>query len=156
MRKNTPTIDPLQILKIVCDYYQMEEVRVLGKSRRQPIIKARHIARFLIRFNTDLGLNEIARLMIGSKHKGNDHTTILNSCKVVTNWMETDEDFNLEVQEIQMRVMEHKKMLIDQLKAELVERRLKLLEKEPPQLPEPKLVRMEILSPADEVRRKYL
>jgi hypothetical protein len=156
MKKNSLCIDPSEIIRIVCEYYDLSIELVMGKSRRKKIAVARHVSRFLIRFNTDLTLNEVAMLMIGSKQKCNDHTSILNSCTVVSNWMETDEEFNMDVQHIQMRVLEYKRQIIDELKEDLAKRKLKVLEREPAKLPEPILVRMGTLSPADEVRRKYL
>lgn len=62
------------VVKIVSDYYSLEESLVYEKTRRKEIVKARQIVMYLLRedFNVSYPL-------IGQKLGGKDHTTVIHS-----------------------------------------------------------------------------
>lgn len=62
------------VVKIVCDYYSLEESSIYEKTRRKEIVKARQIVMYLLRedFNVSYPL-------IGQKLGGKDHTTVIHS-----------------------------------------------------------------------------
>lgn len=62
------------VVKIVSDYYSLEESSVYEKTRRKEIVKARQIVMYLLRedFNVSYPL-------IGQKLGGKDHTTVIHS-----------------------------------------------------------------------------
>ncbi len=62
------------VVKIVSDYYNLEESSVYEKTRRKEIVKARQIVMYLLRedFNVSYPL-------IGQKLGGKDHTTVIHS-----------------------------------------------------------------------------
>ena len=67
-------VGPRRILETVATTVGIELEDLTGSSRKKALVKARHIAIFLIRENTSLSLPEIGRLM-GNR----DHTTIYHA-----------------------------------------------------------------------------
>ncbi|MDP2788712.1 MAG: chromosomal replication initiator protein DnaA [bacterium] len=62
------------VVKIISDYYNLEESSIYEKTRRKEIVKARQIVMYLLRedFNVSYPL-------IGQKLGGKDHTTVIHS-----------------------------------------------------------------------------
>jgi len=62
------------VVKMVSDYYSLEESSVYEKTRRKEIVKARQVVMYLLRedFNVSYPL-------IGQKLGGKDHTTVIHS-----------------------------------------------------------------------------
>jgi chromosomal replication initiator protein len=62
------------VVKIVSDFYNLEEASIYEKTRRKEIVKARQVVMFLLRedFNVSYPL-------IGQKLGGKDHTTVIHS-----------------------------------------------------------------------------
>ena len=72
--KKTIPVGPSRILEAVATTVGIELEDLTGSSRKKALVKARHIAIFLIRESTSLSLPEIGRLM-GNR----DHTTIYHA-----------------------------------------------------------------------------
>jgi len=69
------------VVKIVSDYYSLEEASIYEKTRKKEIVKARQVVMYLLRedFNVSYPL-------IGQKLGGKDHTTVIHSyLKIKTN-----------------------------------------------------------------------
>lgn len=92
------TID--HVVKVVCEYLNIDSERFLSKSRTREIAQARQIAMYLSKQHTKAPLTAI-----GSAIGGRNHATVLHSCKAVTNLMETDKAFRSQVEEIEKLVM---------------------------------------------------
>ncbi len=62
------------VVKIISDYYNLEESSIYEKTRRKEIVKARQIVMYILRedFNVSYPL-------IGQKLGGKDHTTVIHS-----------------------------------------------------------------------------
>ncbi len=62
------------VVKIISDYYNLEESSIYEKTRRKEIVKARQVVMYLLRedFNVSYPL-------IGQKLGGKDHTTVIHS-----------------------------------------------------------------------------
>jgi len=62
------------VVKIVSDYYNLEETSIYEKTRRKEIVKARQMVMYILRedFNVSYPL-------IGQKLGGKDHTTVIHS-----------------------------------------------------------------------------
>lgn len=89
-------LSPEKIKEVVCGYFSVSEDSVASKSRVRDVANARHIAMYLSKQMTKKSLSEIGRV-IG----GRDHATVLHSCSVVNDLMETDKDFRSHVEEIE-------------------------------------------------------
>lgn len=81
-----PTID--EIILIVCRYYDVKRIDLLGKRRHQSISLPRQVCMFLARAHTRLSLEEI-----GAQFGGRDHTTVMHAVKTVKAKQSTDTAF---------------------------------------------------------------
>ena len=62
------------VVKIVSNYYSLEESSVYEKTRRKEIVKARQIVMYLLREDFN-----VSYTLIGEKLGGKDHTTVIHS-----------------------------------------------------------------------------
>ncbi|OGI95506.1 hypothetical protein A2917_03045 [Candidatus Nomurabacteria bacterium RIFCSPLOWO2_01_FULL_42_17] len=86
------------VVKIVSEYYKLEEDSVYEKTRKKEIVKARQIVMYLLRedFNVSFPL-------IGQKLGGKDHTTVIHSCLKIKNDLKNDPQLLQELE--QLRIM---------------------------------------------------
>jgi len=70
--------NPDDILKAVCQHYQIEPEQIKGTSRKRDYVVPRQIAMYLMRELSRQSLNQI-----GAIFGGKDHTTVLHSCQKV-------------------------------------------------------------------------
>lgn len=82
--KPQPSIE--DIIRVVCEYFDVKRVDLLGKRRHQSISLPRQICMFLARAHTRLSLEEI-----GAQFGGRDHSTVIHAVKSVTAKQEQDE-----------------------------------------------------------------
>ncbi len=66
-----------QIIKTVASYFRLRSTDLLGKVRRQPVVRARHMAMAMAKQLTNLSLSEIGDAF------ARDHTTVLHACRNV-------------------------------------------------------------------------
>jgi chromosomal replication initiator protein len=66
------TFHPDEIIKNVCDYYNIKPTQLKGAKRDASLVKARQVAMFLLKRELGLTFNEIGGLL-----GGRDHTTIM-------------------------------------------------------------------------------
>ncbi|MEK7219230.1 MAG: chromosomal replication initiator protein DnaA [Patescibacteria group bacterium] len=85
------------VVKLVSEYYKLEESSVYEKTRKKEIVKARQIVMYLLRedFNVSYPL-------IGQKLGGKDHTTVIHSCLKVKNDLKTDPQLLQELEQIRI------------------------------------------------------
>ncbi len=88
-----------QILKIVANFYDVEEKQLIQRIRRQEIVRPRQIAMFLLR-------NEYKASFptIGSKMGGRDHTTVIHACEKINNELKTNNMLAEEINLIKQRL----------------------------------------------------
>ena len=81
-----------KVLRSVADFYHLRQAELTGRSRRQPIVRARHMAMALCKELTSESIAEIGR------HFSRDHTTVLHACRNIEqmrqNMSGIDRDFN--------------------------------------------------------------
>ncbi len=96
--KPKKNISSKEVVKIVADFYNVEEASIYEKTRRKEIVKARQMVMYILReeFNVSYPL-------IGQKLGGKDHTTVIHSCDKIKNDMKTDPQLVSEVE--QLRIM---------------------------------------------------
>jgi chromosomal replication initiator protein len=73
------------ILNAVSEYYDISLTLITGKTRKQEVVLARQTAMYIIKQHTQLSLKSI-----GSHFGGRDHTTVIHSCQMVKNYLDTD------------------------------------------------------------------
>ncbi len=85
------------VVKIVAEYYQLEELSVYEKTRKKEIVKARQVVMYLLRedFNVSYPL-------IGQKLGGKDHTTVIHSCLKIKADIKNDPQLTQELEQIRI------------------------------------------------------
>ncbi len=85
------------VVKIVSDYYKLEEASVYEKTRKKEIVRARQVVMYLLRedFNVSYPL-------IGQKLGGKDHTTVIHSCIKIKNDLKNDPQLMQELEQIRI------------------------------------------------------
>jgi chromosomal replication initiator protein len=85
------------VVKIVSEYYKLEEASVYEKTRKKEIVKARQVVMYLLRedFNVSYPL-------IGQKLGGKDHTTVIHSCLKIKNDLKNDPQLLQELEQIRI------------------------------------------------------
>jgi chromosomal replication initiator protein len=88
------------IVKIVCDYYNIELDTFNSAKRTRDVAQARQVAMYLSKQHTKSPLT-----VIGTSIGGRNHATVLHSCKAVVDMMDTDKQFKLQIEEIERIVL---------------------------------------------------
>ena len=91
------TIDEIQ--RIVCEFMNIEEDRVRGKTRKREVVRARQIAMYFCKQFTQNSLKTI-----GLHFGGRDHSTVIHANNTVEDQMETDDQFRNTVEEIERKI----------------------------------------------------
>jgi chromosomal replication initiator protein len=83
------------VVKIVSDFYNIEESSVYEKTRRKEIVRARQMVMYVLRedFNVSYPL-------IGQKLGGKDHTTVIHSFSKIKNDLKTNSQLSQELDQI--------------------------------------------------------
>lgn len=84
-----------RILNVVCEYYGVDPNLVASKRRHKNLCMSRHVTTYFIRSLTNMGYNEIGKLL-GGRH----HTTQINSMRQLRGWLEADTVLNEQIEEI--------------------------------------------------------
>ena len=91
------TVDKIQ--QVICTHFHIEPEALQAKTRKREVVQARQLAMYFCKNYTKASLSFIGN-QIGKK----DHATVLYACKAVTDLMETDRKFRIEVEEIQKKL----------------------------------------------------
>ncbi len=91
------TIENLQAL--VADHFDIPLNELVGTSRKRKYVSPRQISMYLAKKLTNKSLKSI-----GEHFGGRDHTTVIYSCKTVQELIETDKDYEKDLQEIEKKV----------------------------------------------------
>lgn len=83
------------VIKIVSEFYNIEESTIYEKTRRKEIVKPRQIAMFILREDF-----QISFPTIGEKFGGRDHTTVIHSCEKIKEDIKDDPNLIREIEQI--------------------------------------------------------
>ena len=92
------TID--HIVKVVCEYFDIEMDTFNSSKRTRDVAQARQVAMYLAKQHTKAPLT-----VIGSSIGGRNHATVLHSCKAVADMIDTDKQFKAQMEEIEKLVL---------------------------------------------------
>ena len=87
-----------EIIEIVCRYYGHTYDQVNQKNRKKELVMTRHICMFMGSTYTKL-----SEVNIGKKFN-KDRTTVIHSCKVVNNLIETDKKIAYDIKVISNKI----------------------------------------------------
>jgi len=74
-----------ELIKIVSDFFNIEEKSICDKTRRKEVVKPRQITMYILREDF-----QISYPTIGEKLGGRDHTTVIHSCDKIRRDLEID------------------------------------------------------------------
>ncbi len=89
-----------RIIEVVCEHLNIDFDRFNSTARTREIAQARQIAMYLSKQHTKAPLTAI-----GAAIGGRNHATVLHSCKAISNLIETDKQFQRQVEEIEKKVL---------------------------------------------------
>lgn len=84
-----------EVVKIISDFYKIEEDSIYEKTRKKEIIKPRQIIMYILREDFSISYPSI-----GEKLGGRDHTTVIHSCEKIKREVKIDSLLSKEIQEI--------------------------------------------------------
>jgi len=84
-----------EVVKIISDFYKIEEDVIYEKTRKKEVIKPRQIIMYILREDFCISYPSI-----GEKLGGRDHTTVIHSCEKIKREIKTDMLLLKEIQEI--------------------------------------------------------
>lgn len=90
---------PANIIKVICDFYQVKLDDLMGKKRGHDIIKPRQICMYLLRAEANLSYPDIGREM-----GGRDHTTILYGFECIEKNLATNNEIKNELNMIKEKL----------------------------------------------------
>jgi chromosomal replication initiator protein len=89
-----------EVVKIVADFYQIEEESIYEKTRRKEIIKPRQVAMYILREDFSISYPSI-----GQKLGGRDHTTVIHSCEKIKGNLKDDPVLSQEVNQLRSLIV---------------------------------------------------
>ncbi|MEK7514284.1 MAG: chromosomal replication initiator protein DnaA [Patescibacteria group bacterium] len=78
--KQKRVISAKEVIKIIADFYNIDEENIYRKTRKKEIIKPRQVTMYLLREDFNISYPSI-----GEKLGGRDHATIIHSCEKIKN-----------------------------------------------------------------------
>ena len=84
-----------EVVKIISDFYKIEEESIYQKTRKKEIIKPRQIIMYILREDFSISYPSI-----GEKLGGRDHTTVIHSCEKIKREVKIDTLLFKEIEEI--------------------------------------------------------
>lgn len=91
------TVDYIQ--NLVAEHFSLPVEKLQGKTRKRQVVIARQLSMYLAKNLTDKSLKAI-----GANFGGRDHSTVIYSCRTVSDLMETDMIFKDTVSELEKKI----------------------------------------------------
>lgn len=91
---------PQDIIKTVANHYRMKQSAVRGKRRSKELVKARHIAMYLLRNELQIPLEEI-----GQWFSGRDHSSVIHAVKKIEQDLIVDQNVQQDVSAMKMSLI---------------------------------------------------
>lgn len=89
-----------EVVKVVANFYNIEEDNIYKKTRKKEIIKPRQVIMYILREDFNFSYPSI-----GEKIGGRDHATIIHSCEKVKNELKTDILLGQEINQIRALIV---------------------------------------------------
>lgn len=89
------TVSIKEVVKIVSDFYNIDEDSIYNKTRRKEVVRPRQVVMFVLR--EDFGISFPS---IGDKLGGRDHTTVIHSYEKIKEEIKTDTLLAQEVNQV--------------------------------------------------------
>lgn len=83
------------VIKLISNFYNIEEESVYDKTRKKEVVKPRQVIMYILREDFNISFPSI-----GEKMGGRDHTTVIHSCDKVKEDLKTDSTLMEEISQI--------------------------------------------------------
>ncbi len=87
------------VIRVVSEFYNIDESSIYEKTRRKEIVKPRQVAMFILREDF-----QISFPTIGEKFGGRDHTTVIHSCEKIKESIKEDATLIGEIEQIRSQL----------------------------------------------------
>jgi len=84
-RPSKRTLSTKEVIKIVADFYNIDESSIYEKTRKKEVIRPRQITMYILREDF-----KISYPSIGERLGGRDHTTVIHSCEKIKDDLKVD------------------------------------------------------------------
>ena len=84
-----------ELIKIVSEFYNIEEKSICDKTRRKEIVRPRQVTMYILREDFN-----ISYPTIGEKLGGRDHTTVIHSCDKIKREVLLDNTLSQQINQI--------------------------------------------------------
>ena len=84
----------------MCNYYSIKKADLLGKNKRQELVRARQICTYLMCDMLSLPL-----VTVGKEMGGRDHATVIYSREKITELMRVNDTIRKEVNDIKSSIL---------------------------------------------------
>jgi chromosomal replication initiator protein len=98
-KEQKKTVRPKEILKAVCNYFDLKLSQIKGPKRAKDIVVPRQIAMYLLR--TEL---EVPLMRVGEMFGGRDHTTVMHSVEKIEKEVNISESVRLDIEALKKRI----------------------------------------------------
>jgi chromosomal replication initiator protein len=83
------------IIKVIADFYNIEETSIYEKTRRKEVVRPRQLIMYILREDFSISFPSI-----GQKLGGRDHTTVIHSCDKIKNELKNNSTLLEELNQI--------------------------------------------------------
>ena len=97
---NKDNISADMIIDVVCDYYKVSKMDLIGKKKNKEIVEPRQIAIYLVTETMNIPL-----VAIGNIFGGRDHTTIMHARDKVSSLAQSNSILKNQIKDIKARIM---------------------------------------------------
>lgn len=84
-----------EVVKMIANFYNIEESVIYEKTRKKEVVKPRQVAMYILREDFNISFPSI-----GDKLGGRDHTTVIHSCEKIKNDLKSNNSLLQEIEEI--------------------------------------------------------
>lgn len=88
-----------ELIKIISDFFNIEEKSIVDKTRRKEVVRPRQIIMYILREDFN-----ISYPTIGDKLGGRDHTTVIHSCEKIKNDLKIDNTLSQQINQIRSMI----------------------------------------------------
>ncbi|MEN8253711.1 MAG: chromosomal replication initiator protein DnaA [Patescibacteria group bacterium] len=88
-------VRPQEVIKTVSDHFHIKQITIKGKSRVKSIVRARHVAMFLMKSKLKMSYTEIGRCF-----SGRDHTTSMHAVGKIKKNINNDDQLRQDISAI--------------------------------------------------------
>ena len=94
-RKVLPPLRPNEIIKGVCKYFELSLKDIKGKRRQKGIVRARHLAMYIMRIDYEMALD-----FVGTHFSNRDHTTVMHAVDKITATLKDESQLRVDLAQI--------------------------------------------------------